>query len=84
MAIKNHRCLRDVDIRFDDITTFIGPNGMGKSATLRAGLDLQLPAQPVTEQNVWAGTERKQIAKAVEDAQLATQGVYQHPLTTAC
>lgn len=30
VAIKNYRCLRDVDIRFDGITTFIGPNGVGK------------------------------------------------------
>ena len=34
--IKNFRSLRDVRIRFDDVTTFIGPNGTGKSTALRA------------------------------------------------
>ena len=34
--IRNFRPLRDVTIRFDDVTTFIGPNGTGKSAVLRA------------------------------------------------
>ncbi|GAA2087708.1 AAA family ATPase [Actinomadura alba] len=36
MRIQGYRCLRDVDIPFDDITTFIGPNGVGKSSVLRA------------------------------------------------
>ncbi len=34
--IKNYRCLEDVEIDFDNITTFIGPNGVGKSSVLRA------------------------------------------------
>ncbi len=34
--IKNFRCLKDVSIRFDSVTTFIGPNGTGKSTVLRA------------------------------------------------
>lgn len=36
ISIKNFRSLKDVDIEFDDITTFIGPNGTGKSTVLRA------------------------------------------------
>lgn len=36
VRIKNFRPLRDVTIQFDDVTTFIGPNGTGKSAVLRA------------------------------------------------
>jgi len=34
--IQNFRCLEDVEISFDDVTTFIGPNGVGKSSVLRA------------------------------------------------
>ena len=34
--IKNFRTLKDVTITFDSITTFIGPNGTGKSTVLRA------------------------------------------------
>lgn len=36
VRIQNFRPLRDVTIPFDDVTTFIGPNGTGKSAVLRA------------------------------------------------
>lgn len=34
--IQNFRCLEDVEISFDSITTFIGPGGVGKSSVLRA------------------------------------------------
>lgn len=34
--IKNYRALRDITVPFDDVTTFIGPNGVGKSSILRA------------------------------------------------
>jgi AAA15 family ATPase/GTPase len=34
--IQGFRSLRNVEIPFDDITTFIGPNGVGKSSVLRA------------------------------------------------
>lgn len=34
--IKNFRTLKDVTIPFDSVTTFIGPNGTGKSTVLRA------------------------------------------------
>lgn len=36
VKIKNFRSLRSVDIHFDSVTTFIGPNGTGKSTVLRA------------------------------------------------
>lgn len=36
VQISNFRSLRDVSIDFDDVTTFIGPNGVGKSSVLRA------------------------------------------------
>ncbi len=34
--IQNFRCLEDVEISFENVTTFIGPNGVGKSSVLRA------------------------------------------------
>ena len=34
--IQNFRCLEDAEILFDSVTTFIGPNGVGKSSVLRA------------------------------------------------
>lgn len=36
VRIKNFRTLKDVTIPFDSVTTFIGPNGTGKSTVLRA------------------------------------------------
>lgn len=36
VKIKNFRALRDVQIGFEDITTFIGPNGAGKSSIMYA------------------------------------------------
>ena len=36
VRIKNFRALKDVTIPFDSVTTFIGPNGTGKSTVLRA------------------------------------------------
>lgn len=34
--IRNFRCLEDVEVEFDDVTSFIGPNGAGKSTVLRS------------------------------------------------
>lgn len=36
VRIKNFRALRDVTVDFGKVTTFIGPNGCGKSTVLRA------------------------------------------------
>lgn len=36
VRIKNFRCLEDVEIQFNDVTSFIGPNGAGKSTVLRS------------------------------------------------
>ena len=36
VSIKNFRSLKDVRIDFDQITTFVGPNGTGKSTVLKA------------------------------------------------
>ncbi|WP_185174197.1 AAA family ATPase [Rothia nasimurium] len=36
VQIKNFRTVQEANINFDSITTFIGPNGVGKSTVLRA------------------------------------------------
>lgn len=36
VQIQNFRALQNVTIRFDSVTTLIGPNGVGKSTVLRA------------------------------------------------
>jgi predicted ATP-dependent endonuclease of OLD family len=36
VRIQNFRCFRDISLEFENITTFIGPNGTGKSTVLRA------------------------------------------------
>lgn len=36
VGIKNFRALKNAQIEFDSVTTFIGPNGVGKSTVLKA------------------------------------------------
>lgn len=36
VKIENFRSIRSLDCTFDDVTTFLGPNGTGKSTILRA------------------------------------------------
>ena len=43
--VRNFRTLKDVTIDFDSVTTFIGPNGTGKSTVLRA-LDWYFNGKP--------------------------------------
>ncbi|MEV4184337.1 AAA family ATPase [Streptosporangium canum] len=72
VRIQGYRCLRDVDIRFDDITTFIGPNGVGKSAVLRA-LDWFFNGTSgagLTDEDVWAAAQEKRISVEVEFSDL--------------
>ncbi|CAG7843834.1 DNA replication and repair protein RecF [Pseudoclavibacter triregionum] len=45
VRIRNFRSLKDVTIAFDSVTTFIGPNGTGKSTVLRA-LDWYFNGKP--------------------------------------
>ncbi|MEW2355970.1 ATP-dependent endonuclease [Spirillospora sp. NPDC029432] len=68
VRIQGYRCLRDVDIRFDDITTFIGPNGVGKSSVLRA-LDWFFNGdrgRPLTDEDVSADSADRRISVEVE------------------
>lgn len=63
--IQGYRCLHDVEIDFDDVTTFIGPNGVGKSAVLRA-LDWFFNGGELTDDDVWAGAEDRRVSVEVE------------------
>ncbi|WP_344950774.1 AAA family ATPase [Actinomadura miaoliensis] len=63
--IRGYRCLHDVEIDFDDVTTLIGPNGVGKSAVLRA-LDWFFNGGELTDDDVWAGAEKRQVIVEVE------------------
>jgi predicted ATP-dependent endonuclease of OLD family len=63
--------LRDVDILFDSVTTFIGPNGVGKSTVLRA-LDWFFNGGVLTDDDVLNGAERRQVKVEVEFDSLTT------------
>ena len=60
--IKNFRTLKDVTIPFDSVTTFIGPNGTGKSTVLRA-LDWFFNGKPgsLTEKDCSFGAADEEI-----------------------
>ncbi len=62
VRIKNFRTLKDVTIPFDSVTTFIGPNGTGKSTVLRA-LDWYFNGKPnsLTEQDCSFGVTGEDI-----------------------
>ena len=63
--IVGFRCLDDVSVDFDDITTFIGPNGFGKSTILRA-LDWFFNGGNLSEEDVFSGAQEKKIEVSVE------------------
>lgn len=62
VRIRNFRTLKDVTIPFDSITTFIGPNGVGKSTVLRA-LDWYFNRKPssLTEKDCSFGATDEDI-----------------------
>ena len=55
---RNFRCLRDVTVDFDQVTTLIGPNGAGKSSVLRA-LDWYFNSEParLSEEDIYSGAD---------------------------
>lgn len=62
VCIKNFRTLKNVTIPFDSVTTFIGPNGVGKSTVLRA-LDWYFNGKPssLTDQDCSFGATDEDI-----------------------
>lgn len=59
VRIRNFRCLEDVEVTFDDVTSFIGPNGAGKSTVLRS-LDWFFNGEKgsgLTSDDVFAGAD---------------------------
>lgn len=71
VRIKNFRTLKDVTIPFDSVTTFIGPNGTGKSTVLRA-LDWYFNGKPgsLTEKDCSFGVTDEDIEVQVTFADL--------------
>lgn len=70
--IQNFRCLEDVEILFENVTTFIGPNGVGKSSVLRA-LDWFFNgdrAVLLTDEDVYDKATERRIRVEAEFAQL--------------
>jgi energy-coupling factor transporter ATP-binding protein EcfA2 len=68
VRIKNFRCLEDVTVEFDDVTTLIGPNGVGKSTVLHA-LDWffnDSKTGVLVDDDVTYGSETTQIEVQVE------------------
>jgi putative ATP-dependent endonuclease of OLD family len=75
VRIVNYRCLSDLEVEFDDITTLIGPNGAGKSSVLRA-LEWFFNGDRVatpTEDDVSAGAEPREIVVEVEFRDLTSE-----------
>ena len=72
ISIKNFRTLKDVTIPFDSITTFIGPNGVGKSTVLRA-LDWYFngKADSLTEKDCSFGATDEDVEVRVTFADLS-------------
>lgn len=70
--ITNFRCLQKVDLSFDHVTTFIGPNGGGKSSILRA-LDWFFNGDraDLTEADVYAGAHPS-------DQRIRVQVIFDH------
>ncbi len=50
--IRSYRCLREIELEFDDYTVLIGPNGSGKSSVLYA-LDWFFNGGNMNEEDVW-------------------------------
>lgn len=71
VRIKNFRTLKDVTIPFESVTTFIGPNGTGKSTVLRA-LDWFFNGKPgsLTEKDCSFGATDEDIEVQVTFADL--------------
>lgn len=68
VQIKNFRTIQDANINFDSITTFIGPNGVGKSTVLRAlnwFFNGVIKNGELEDEDVFSGTPEEDISVAV-------------------
>lgn len=75
VRVQGFRCLEDVDIPFDDVTTLIGPNGVGKSSLLRA-LDWFFNGSAsagITHEDLSANAPDGRVRVEVEFAQLTSR-----------
>ena len=53
VSVRNFRCLKEVDLRCDNLVALVGPNGSGKSALLHA-LHFFFGEVDVDEEDCWA------------------------------
>lgn len=91
VQLKNFRCLEDVTVEFDDVTTLIGPNGVGKSTVLHA-LDWffnDSKAGVLVDEDVTYGSGATQIEVQVEFHKLTPEdrdalGKYASPWVDRC
>ncbi|MCG3039732.1 ATP-dependent endonuclease [Streptomyces sp. S1A] len=68
VRIENFRCLRKVDVDLEDITSFLGPTGAGKSTVLRA-LDWFFNGEKVvglSEEDLHSAGDSRRITVEVE------------------
>lgn len=74
-TITNFRCLKDVTVKFDEVTTLIGPNGVGKSSVLRA-LDWFFngdQGDPLSSGDVYSGASESRIRVQVDFGDLTLE-----------
>lgn len=63
VQIHNFRSLQEVEISFDDITTFIGPNGSGKSTVLAAlNWFFNGDKNDLKEEDIYVGASREDMS----------------------
>ena len=75
VRIQNFRCLEDVELYFDEVTTLIGSNGAGKSSILRA-LDWFFNGEEALtpeEEDIFAGSKETRFIVEVEFNNLTSQ-----------
>ncbi len=75
VEIENYRCINHCLIEVEDTTTFIGPNGVGKSSVLRA-LDWFFngdKGKPLTEKDLYSGAAERKITVKVEFEGISTK-----------
>ncbi|MGH9165753.1 MAG: ATP-dependent nuclease [Acidimicrobiales bacterium] len=75
VRVQGFRCLEDVDIPLDDVTTLIGPNAVGKSSLLRA-LDWFFNGSAsagITHEDLSANAPDCRVRVEVEFAQLTSR-----------
>jgi len=72
-TVRNFRCITESKIEFDDVTTLIGPSGVGKSAFLRALDWFFNGSTPLSHEDLRAGAAEPRIEVEVTFHDLTPQ-----------